>query len=240
MKQLLEGLTFNKQERNALIITIIVLAFIFSFNQWGPSKEADLSIGLKNFLISIVIVGISVFFHHAGQKITAHINGFKAEHKIWWTGLVIGLLIAILTNGALLILAASGTFVEKTTRRLGYKRPTIDLYDYGRIVMWGPMANIFLGASTLTVSWIFNIPEVWVGKIFTFNVLYAFYNLLPFPPLDGSKMFFASRLNYVFMMSAYSAYIALIFLLDVYSFIWASVIAYIILIMYYYFIELSH
>ncbi|MBI4918717.1 hypothetical protein HY837_02215 [archaeon] len=240
MKQLIEGLEFSRQEKNALIITILVLAFIFSFNQWGPGEEANLGIGVKNFFVSVIIVGISVFFHHAGQKITAHINGFKAEHKIWWTGLSIGLLMAMVTNGALLVLTASGTFVEKTKKRLGYKRPTIDLYDYGRVAMWGPMSNIFLGATTLTTSWIFNIPEAWVGKMFTFNVLYAFYNLLPFPPLDGSKMFFASRLNYVFMMSAYSVYIAMIFLLKIYSFIWASVIAYFILLLYYYFVELNY
>ncbi len=31
-----------------------------------------------------------------------------------------------------------------------------------------------------------------------FNLLYAIYNAIPFPPLDGSRMIFSSRLAYFF------------------------------------------
>ncbi len=241
MKEIIkEGLKFSKKENISFILVVLVLSFIYSFNEWGSEGITDMFLGLTNWAVSIIIVGVSVLAHHLTQRFSAAIRGFKVEHKLWWNGLIIGLLAVVLTNGRFMFFGASGMFITTTKYRLGYKRQAIDLYDYGKIALWGPASNIFLGATMLTTSWIFGIHSELIGKIFTFNVLYAFYNLLPFPPLDGSKMFVASRINYIFVMSSYSAYIALIFLFQVYSFIWATIAAYFILILYYYFVELSH
>jgi len=233
-------MNFSKQEINALIITTIIFAFMFSFTQWGPGKQADISIGLTNLLIGIFIVGISLLAHHLAQKWHATRLGFHAEQKMWWEGLIISLIFAIITQGALTIFFGHGTFIEKTKKRLGTKRPNIDLYDYGRICLRGPMMNIFLGATILTMSWIFGLTTPLISKIFLFNISYAFWNLLPIPPLDGSRLFFASRLFYIFMISSYAAYISLILFLNIFSFVYATIIGYIILAMFYYFVELNY
>lgn len=231
---------FSKQEKNGLIIVILIFSFIFSFTQWGPGEQAILSVGIKNLIISIFIVGVSVLLHHIVQKYAASLKGCKAEQKIWWEGLVGSLLLTILTNGALMVFAGTGTFIEKTKKIIGKKQQHINLYDYGKIVMWGVYANVFFGATMLTLSWIFGFKGGLISKIFIFNLLYAFWNLLPFPPLDGSRMFFASRLLYVFCMGTYAAYVALILVWGVFSFIYAIIIGYIILGLFYYFIELNY
>ncbi|MBI5065775.1 hypothetical protein HZA97_06060 [Candidatus Woesearchaeota archaeon] len=238
MKELIkEGLKFNNKEKISFLLVVLVLSFIYSFKEWGSGDFASIFTGLTNWVVSFFIVGISVLVHHLTQKVTAAIRGFKVEHKLWWNGLVVGLLAVVLTNGRFMFFSAAGMFITTTKYRLGYKRQAIDLYDYGKIALWGPASNIFLGATLLTWSWILGFHSGIIDKIFTFNVLYAFYNLLPFPPLDGSRMFVASRINYIFVMSSYSAYLALIFILHVYSFIWATIAAYVILILYYYFVE---
>ena len=43
-------------------------------------------------------------------------------------------------------------------------------------------------------------------------LLLAFYNVIPVPPLDGSRLVFGSRLGYVFFIGAMLAFLALFYL----------------------------
>ena len=45
------------------------------------------------------------------------------------------------------------------------------------------------------------------------NLLLAVYNALPFPPLDGSRMFFGSRLSYFFFVGLIIGFLALFYFL---------------------------
>jgi len=55
------------------------------------------------------------------------------------------------------------------------------------------------------------------------DLIYALCNLLPIPPLDGSRILFWSRLFYVFLFGSIAGYLVLV-KLGIFSYIWALLI----------------
>ncbi|MBI2564430.1 hypothetical protein HYV79_00370 [Candidatus Woesearchaeota archaeon] len=228
---------FSKNEWKIFIITVFLFAFMFSFNEWGVEKF-DLIIGLENYLLALFIVGLSVFVHHSTQRITAILLEYKPEHKIWWRGLIIGLIITIITNGKFWFFAASSFWIL-IPEKGRFRRPSgPNMKDFAIASLRGPLSNVALAASVKTLSWIIPINELFVQKLFVFNLLYAFFQLLPIPPLDGSRVFFASRQWYVLLVGFFLSYIFLFAVFSIFSFIWAFLIAFIIWFLYYTFVEL--
>lgn len=89
---------FSREELTHFGIVVLVLALIYSWNDWG-TDTFDIAFGFKNLLIAILLIGITVFVHHSGQRLYALARGFRAEQKLWWHGLLIALILVMLTNG---------------------------------------------------------------------------------------------------------------------------------------------
>src|SRR3989344_9627995 len=102
---------FSNEEWKAFIITVLVGALIYSWNSWGD-VQFDAAQGVKSLIIAIFLVALAVFVHHAAQRMFALTLGFKAEHKLWWYGLVIGLMLAMLSKGSVVFFAASSTMIH--------------------------------------------------------------------------------------------------------------------------------
>lgn len=183
---------FSKSELNSFLLIVLVFAVIFSFDKWGVDKF-DFLLGIKNLLIALVIVLAGVFVHHAAQRIAALAFGYKAEHKVWWTGLLVSFFVTLLTNGKFPVFAASSVMPRiLPAHRLG--KPFKMMQSHiGFIALSGPLANIIVAA----IAGLF--PGALAAKIVLFNILFAAFSLLPLPPLDGAHVFFASRLTYVFI-----------------------------------------
>jgi Zn-dependent protease len=71
-----------------------------------------------------------------------------------------------------------------------------------------------------------------LNKLFIFNLAFAVWNLLPIPPLDGSKLFFHSRLTFAFIFGSVLGYTVLAGF-GVYSWILGLIIGGIIWLLYY-------
>ena len=230
----------SKEEWKALIIMTLAFAFIFSFNEWG-TDSFDLSMGLKNFSIAFIIAGISVFIHEAGHRIMALKFGFRAETKLWWYGIIIGIVLTIITGGKLVFLAAHGIFIHQlSTHRLGYFRYGPNILVFGLISLMGPLCNIFFATIIKTADVWFgagltNVP--FFAKLFIFNWILAAWNLLPIPPLDGSRMLFYSRMWYAFIFGAIGSYVILVYLFGIYSYFIAIALGAIIWLIYYLTVE---
>lgn len=52
----------------------------------------------------------------------------------------------------------------------------------------GPLMNLFLAFLSLVIIMGFNIDNNFLGSVFIYNVIFGIFNLLPVPPLDGSKI----------------------------------------------------
>jgi len=218
--------SFSKFELRAFIISVLIFAFIENFDRWGESVF-DATVGLQNLLLSIVVVASALFVHHAGQRLAGLYYGFRVEQQLWWHGLLLGLIGVIVTNGWLKLFFGSGTLIYVLeTHRLGKHRYGANLLDFSRVCLWGVLANVFFAAVVKTLQLWTPLPlnPVAVDRIFFFNLYFAVLNLIPIPPLDGSRILFASRLLYAFVMSALAGYLVLVYFFGVFSFFYSFAI----------------
>ena len=58
-----------------------------------------------------------------------------------------------------------------------------------------------------------------IGMAISLNIWLAIFTMLPIPPLDGSNVFFASRLLYAFAFGCIVGYALLVLVLGFYSLI---------------------
>jgi len=230
---------FNKQEWRSLAIITVVFAFIFSFNEWGDTAF-DFMIGIGNFARALIIVAMGIFIHEAGQRLAGLKIGFRTEVKIWWYGIIAALILAFISRGSILFFAATGmTLHHMATHRLGHFRYGPNVRAMGVIALMGPVANI-LAATFMKVLQVnlhlIPMDSVFAYKFFLFNWVFALVNLLPIPPLDGSRLLFYSRLTYAFVFGTIAGYLIL-FSLGVYSYVLALIIGIAVWLSFYVFYE---
>ncbi len=190
-----EFLRFSRQEATGLLFAIVLTGFIFSFRDWGTDKF-DAAFGLQNLLLVIIVAAISIFFRIACQKIYALSQGYNAEFKIWWPGLLIMLIVAFLSLGRLPVILV-GTVVSSlmVKQRLGEFRYGFSYKDNAMIAMWGLYGNLI--AALLFAIALHSLPQSYFfGKGLVLNLVMAFFSLLPLPQLDGLQIYFGSRTMY--------------------------------------------
>jgi Zn-dependent protease len=193
---------FSKDEVLALIITILAYAFIISFRQWGPTPgKVELAYGLKNMFLGILIMTITVIPHISLQRISGLNVGFRVEYKPWIYGIIFSFIICIITNGYVWFLfLPGGIFIHLlSAHRLGYFRYGLNMMAHALIAFAGPLANIIIAIIFKILHSILPGNPL-LGKIVLVNMLFAVFSLLPIPPLDGSRIFFQSRMGYAFLL----------------------------------------
>ncbi len=204
---------FAPKEWTAFLIVVLGLGLIESWTLWG-STQFDAVSGMKNWLYWSVLCAIVVFVHHASQRAQALSLGFKLEHKLWWNGMVFGLIGMILSGGRLTFLAVTSTHEQlMMIHRLGAFRFGANLATLAKIAMAGPIANmIFAGiVGGLGASGI--IGSAFAADLFWLSAFFALWNMLPIPPLDGAKILYWSRFMYFWLVFSLVVYggVALLF-----------------------------
>jgi Zn-dependent protease len=228
---------FTREELTSFCIVVLGLSFIYSWDQWGVDRF-DLALGFKNYLFAALLIAITVFIHHAGQRMMALKLGLRAEQRLWWHGIIIGLILVLVTDGKVKFLAATGTLAYMLPiHRLGAFRYGPNLTTIAKIVLAGPILNILFSALIKGLEWAGMLSPELGSQLFVLNIGFAAWNLLPIPPLDGIKVFFYSRLTYVFLAGSIISYVLLIYLLSFYSYITALLIGSIVWLVYYIFFE---
>ncbi|MBI4450750.1 hypothetical protein HY642_02130 [Candidatus Woesearchaeota archaeon] len=233
-----EAVSFSKTEWTEFIVIVLVLAFARSFDKWG-TDAFDAQTGLVNLALAIAFVSVTLFVHNAAQRAYGASIGYKVEQKIWWYGLAFSLLIAAASAGKLGWYMATGTYAAIIAhRRIGkfYFGPNVE--DMGMIALMGPLANVLLSGVAETLY--FTTGAAWLHEVFLFNLLFAAQQLVPIPPLDGSRVFFASRGLYIAVFAAISTYVLLLFFFAYYSYLIAVIVGIVAWILWYALFELKH
>jgi Zn-dependent protease len=179
---------FSRLELSHIIISMTVLTLAFSF-ALSPNNLYDVytrSGGFRPDLIPISIamsfLGVltAFFFHEMAHKFIAQKQGLWAEYRMFSGGLGLAMLLS-LTIG--IVFAAPGAVMFR-----GGARP----YETGKIAISGAFANTIIAlVSFLLFSYILTEDTIlWqtAGFICFINAILAFFNLLPFGPLDGVKV----------------------------------------------------
>ena len=191
---------FTPSELRGLVISIVAIAFIISFKEWGAT-EFDLTVGLYNLFNAVLIVALSILVHDAGQRLWGLAIGYRVEFKIWSFGLLAALIIAFVTNGSLWLIIPSGFLLHHiAAHRLGWFRYGINYFGQAMVALAGPLFTLML-IILLKVLSTFS-PNPLIQKAIMLNVVYTITSLLPIPPLDGSKIYFGSRMLYAFALPA--------------------------------------
>jgi len=194
---------FTPSELRGLIISILVIAFIISFDEWGK-ESFTFGIGLFNFFNALLIVALSVLVHDAGQRLWALAIGYRLEFRMWSFGLIVSLIITFLNNGRvkyLWIVLPGGFMIHHLAgHRLGWFRHGINYFGQAMVALAGPLFTFMLIILLRVISVFSSNPLI--SKAIIFNVVYTIINFLPIPPLDGSKIYFGSRMLYAFVVPA--------------------------------------
>lgn len=190
---------FTPEETKALIITVLVLAFMFSFDDWGAGSKVEAVTGLINFALAIIIVASSLLIHVGAQRAAGLQIGFRVEYKMWVPGLLIGLALIFLTNGkSWWVMAPGGIFIHSLGHhRLGYFRYGLNYWSQAGTTLWGTIATLTF-AMILKALWL-GWPTEFLANFTLFNTALAIISMLPIPPYDGSRILFQSRLWWMSM-----------------------------------------
>lgn len=185
---------FSHTEIRDLSISIIVITLLFAF-----LFDYDSSVDLFIILIplSFFTVGLSFVLHELAHKFTAQHYGFFAEFRRWDTGLIIAIITAIIAR--LVFLAPGAVYIGSYTRE-------VTVEENGIISVAGPLVNIVLSLLFMAIGITINPYVMTAGMSYLFllcvigfqvNAFLAFFNLLPIPMFDGSKVFKWNKLVWI-------------------------------------------
>jgi len=194
--------SFEKQELAFLIPAIFITAFMFSFCNWGQGScgEGDFQFwtGFWNLIVVSIIVAISFFARFSWQKIYALKEGYLAQFKGWWSGILVALVLTLITNGRVPLVLIGGVVSSFMVRqRLGEFRYGHSYLDNAKISFHGIVANIHL-AVLFAIGLYFFPDSYFFSKGLWLNCIMAACAALPLPQLDGLNIYFGSRTLYFF------------------------------------------
>ena len=193
---------FSKEEIMACIISVFALAFIVSFKEWGYGDKFEFYTGIYNLFKAVIIVSIVLGLQIIITKIQALNWGFRAEFKIWWYGILVGIMLAFLTKGSFWFLASGGIFFHHlATHRLGWFRYGVNMMETAVCCMLGSLSSLVVAIFFKILLYI-SPGSLFFEKGVIVAAFLALYSMIPLPPLNGSRMFFWSRLNYSLVMGS--------------------------------------
>lgn len=177
------------KEKQRLVSFIAIYALIASFDQWGETAFS-LTTGLFNYGWSFVLIGLSMFLVDYLKRWYANRKGAIYELGIWPTGLGLGTLVTfMMAGGWKLYLGPTFSLKEKSHARLGKKKSPVGVELYCKVGLLGILTHFAL-ANLGATGWFNLLPATAVHNMVVFNLVYAWLNLIPLPPLDGSKIIY--------------------------------------------------
>jgi len=181
---------FTDVEIRDIIISVLLVSVIF----WVYLFEFPSFIG---FFSSLVIVFFSFFLHEMGHKFAARRLGCIATYKIWPVGILIGLVsivFGMIGAGIVFIAVGAVEIMPYSFGRWGFKVVRLGQREMGLISLAGVGLNVFFAIFFKL------LPGMIFQKLSYFNGLFAIFNLIPFPPLDGTKIFMWKEWLWLFLV----------------------------------------
>ncbi len=182
--------TYSFREVKELLIAWLVLGFSFSARYLQYPTQFP-----TYFSVSLLTVGAAFVCHELAHKFVAQRYGCWAEFRLWTWGLVLALIMAFISalSGSWIIFAAPGAvYIVPMVRRVGWNFD-FGARSYGLISLMGPLINILLAVLFSPLRDLGGILTL-IGLLgYSINLWLAMFNMLPFPPLDGYKVFMWNR-----------------------------------------------
>lgn len=200
---------FSKRELGDIAIAVIVLSLALTIlykrgaiitylgDEFGSTAKWIVLFG-----ICLLLVVFSFLLHEFGHKFTAQNFGMRSEFRIFPTGLFITLLTSVL---GFLFAAPGAVYIEGNPTRK----------ENGIISIAGPAVNILLALVGIAGCLAFNgggVVVIFFYLLAYLNAFLAVFNLLPIPPLDGSKIWGWSMPVYIVAIAMAALELAYLYL----------------------------
>jgi Zn-dependent protease len=174
--------TFSRKEIQDIVISITAITFIFAIafsNLTAHLGDADLVTWFLYWLgISAAVTILGFLLHEMAHKFVARRYNAWAEFRMYPMGLLLGFVTALI---GFVFLAPGAVYIGGN----------ITKEQYGRISLAGPATNIVIG-SVFLVAWLSmddgSLLSDSLNIMAYLSLFLAVFNLLPIPPLDGSKV----------------------------------------------------
>ena len=185
---------FSRTEIRDIAISIITLSVAFTIlnrnnnaflryfaDTFGDSMKYVVLFGLCLFLVVV-----SFLFHEFGHKFVAQKYGLWSEFRMWPAGL----LLTLVTSAIGFLFAAPGAVMIA-----GNMNQEMN----GKVSIAGPAVNIVMSLIGIIGCLAFNHSGwvVFFVMLANLNAFLALFNLLPIPPLDGSKIITWNKVYWV-------------------------------------------
>ena len=194
--------SFSRKELHDILISIVVLTISFGVafsGGAGGAMQDPYFFLIYTLPVAFLSVFTAFFLHEMGHRIMARKYGCWSEFRMWEKGLVLAFVTALLG----FVFAAPGAV---------YISGMISRKQNGIISAAGPMTNIIIAFIMMALAF-FTAPFVAGIALFVawINIFLAGFNLIPLPPLDGSKVLAWGIVPYLAMVGLLAAsYIAFI------------------------------
>ncbi len=190
------------KELGSLLLAIIVLSFSYAF------------LSRNLFLASLVAFIIIIVLNVLAKKLMAYYVEAEEETKLWtfqrygWysksylktpfpIGLVLGFILPLVTLGTIPWLAVLESDVKGTSTRAAGRH---DFYSYSEMTEWHialiSAAGIIICFILAPIAYFANFSIL--AKL---SLFYAAFNLLPLGKLDGTRIFFGSKILYALLVA---------------------------------------
>ena len=189
---------FSPGEIGSIVIAWIVLSFAITYRYLialfsGVGESLELEFVVAGFIATAT----AFIIHEMGHKFVAVGRGYVAHFRLWTWGLLLTIFTVVATMGNFLFGAPGAVYIAPAaTVGYGYgydwsNRVADEQYENMIISAAGPGINLAFALAFLGLFIVF--PSGFLGVVglfgFELNTGLGSFNMLPVPPLDGSKIF---------------------------------------------------
>ena len=183
-----KGLTFGKEEIKQILIAMGILTIAFSFALAPYPPFTNLGYVLGNIPVAFLAIATAFLCHEMAHKYMGQKFGYWSEFRMYLPGLMLALFLGVVTG---LVFAAPGAVQI-------FGQPNKE--ESGKLAAAGPTTNIAIGLIFLVLMVVTQGYVRYVAWFIAYiNVFLGLFNLLPFGPLDGLKIFSWRKEVWVFL-----------------------------------------
>lgn len=179
---------FSRKEGVHIILALAVLIFAFFMVLTYSIRPLTTEETIYYLSAASIAVITGFLLHELAHKFLAQRYGAWAEFRVFPLGLIVAVFFALFTS---LVFAAPGAV---------YIQGRITKEQNGLISLAGPALNLGFGVACLALLLVFPLEILFI--VAWINLFLAVFNLIPFGPFDGAKVFRWSIGVYVLVMGA--------------------------------------